>query len=149
MGVPQQADADPVEVVLAWLKNHPQVGDLLGGPDHATGLMEAPWPHLVVGDGTGGDLRDFRWDAELEVAFDLYSHPNGAPGTSAMRKILMRVLRVVADLPEEQVVTDETPVVSRVRPAGTYSWQPLTNGQLRVSSSVYVTIHPPKVVPDP
>lgn len=146
---PQQADADPVAVVLDWLTGHADVATLLGGPEHVTGISETPWPHLVVDEGTGGDLRDYRWDAEYEVVLELWSHPNGAPGKAAMRDLMMRLLRLAADLPDQQTVDATTPVVSRVRPSGTYAWQPLTNGQLKLVAGLYITIRPPSTLPTP
>lgn len=147
MAVPQQADADPVAVVLAWLLAHPEIPALLGGPAHISGVAEAPWPHLVVDDGQGGDLRDFWWDAELEVSLQLLGHPNGAPGKGAMRSLMLRVLAAVAQLPDTQTVTAGVPVVSRVRPSGTYVWAPLANSQPTLLAGVYVTIRPPLVLP--
>ncbi|HEY1177008.1 MAG TPA: hypothetical protein VGF17_12695 [Phytomonospora sp.] len=143
MTVPQQADADPVEVVLDWLRGDPEVLDLLGGPEHLSGIPEAPWPHLVVGDGTAGDLRDFRWDAELEVTLNLYGAPDGAPGASAIRRLLYRIAARAAALADEQAVEVTTPVVSRVKPSGRDIAQALSNGQPLLSLGVLVTIRPP------
>lgn len=149
MDFPQQGDADPVAVVLDWLTGHPDVATILGGTGHVSGVAEDPWPHLVVDEGPTGDMRNYEWDAEYEVTLELRSHPNGAPGKAQMRDQLVRILRIVRALPDEQVVTDTTPVVSRVRPAGVYSWQPLTSGALTVRASVYVTIRPPLRLPAP
>lgn len=147
MVTPTQADADPVAVVIDWLKGAPEVGVLLGGPERVSGQSEAPWPHLAVFDGPGGDLRDMRWDAEYEVSLELTGSPDNVEGDAALRRIMLGILAVVAHLPEEQVVYATTPVVSRVRPSGTYGWADMPSTQRRITSGVYVTIRPPSVVP--
>lgn len=141
--MPDQADADPVSVLLDWLRAHPEAQDLVGGPEHYSGIMEAPWPHVVLSDGPGGSLRDLTWSAEPEVNVEVYSAPNGAPGSAELRRILVRVLRICRNLSEEQLVDFFTPVVCRVRPTGGYQMQTLTNGQLRCSAGLLVAIHPP------
>jgi len=141
--VPDQADADPVAVLLDWYLNDDEALDLVGGPDHFSGVLEAPWPHVVVGEGPGGSLRDLRWTAEPEVTVEVYSAPNGAPGEAAMRRMLVRLLRIAAGLPELQLVDVVTPVVSRVRPSGSVVTQQLTNGHLRSAAGLLVTIRPP------
>lgn len=148
MTVPQQADADPVKVVIDWLKAHP-VASALGGPEHIGPIKEAPWPHLVVSDGVNGDLRTMRWDAELEVVLDLYGDPTGAPGPAAMRRLMMRAIRAVADMPEEQEHDGTTPVVSFVRPGGREVDEVRGNGQPWLSMSLTLTIRPPSRLPTP
>lgn len=36
------ADADPVSAILAWLQEHPEAADALGGPGRVSGIAEAP-----------------------------------------------------------------------------------------------------------
>ena len=50
--------ADPIAVVVAWLKQHPTIAAEFGGDAHVSGLNEAPFPHVEVAAGPGGDLRD-------------------------------------------------------------------------------------------
>lgn len=148
MTTPQQADADPVAVVLAWLQNHPEAERLLGGPGHVSGVEEAPWPRLIVDGGVGGDLRTFTWDAEHEVTLTLVGDPTGAPGKAAMWSIALRILRLVADLPDQQEVDEYSPVVSKVRPSGVAVYQPRQNGQPAYNFGVFVTLRPPLLLPE-
>lgn len=151
MAAPQQADADPVVAVLNYLRAHPDLPDLLGGPatDHVSGIYEAPWPHLAVEGGNGGDLRDLRWAAEHEIALTLFGHPNGAPGKAAMWKIAMRVLAALKQMPDVDVTDPTVPVVSEVTPSGVATYRPMSNGQPAYTFGVMVTIRPPRVLPDP
>lgn len=148
MTVPQQADADPVKVVIDWLKAHP-VASVLGGPEHVGAIKEGPWPQLVVSDGVNGDLRDMRWDAELEVVLDLYGDPSGQPGPAAMRRLMLRAVRAVADMPEEQTSDGTTPVVSAVRAGGREVDEARGTGQPWLSMNLMVTIRPPSRLPAP
>lgn len=151
MVAPQQADADPIVVVLEWLRGHPQIETLLGGPglDHVSGIEEAPWPHLVVGEGAGGDLRDLQWAGDYEVTLELVGFPDGRPGKAAMRKTALRILRLVADLPEQQPADETRPAVSRVRPSGVALYQARTNGQPTYQFGAILTVRPPLVLPAP
>lgn len=143
---PQQADADPVVVVLEWLQSLPAVTDLLGGPNHLSGIYEDPWPHLVVDDGNSQDLRNLLWEAEWEVDLALYGAPNGAPGKAALRAMALRIMQAVADLPEQQQTGPTVPTVSKVRPTALV-YQPLSSGQPRFNMSVALTISPPRELP--
>lgn len=139
---PRQSDVDPVVVVLEWLRAHPAVTDLLGGPEHVSGIYEDPWPHLVVDDGNTQDLRDLRYEAEWEVELQLYGAPNGAPGKAALRRTAVRLMEVVCDLPEQQATSPYLPVVSRVR-ATALVYQPLSSGQPVYNMSLAITVRPP------
>lgn len=145
MATPQQADADPVEVVIEWLESHPVTTDALGGPDHISGALEAPWPHLIVTDGAGGDLRLLQWDAEYEVSLELVASPEGM-SESEMRRTLMRIIAAVAELDDIDYTDPTKPVVCGVRGSGVTVWQPLANGQQKLIASVYITITPPQIV---
>lgn len=143
MAAPDLAAADPVAVVLAWLKDHPVTTEVLGGPEHVSGILRAPWPHLQVTEGAGGDLRGLVWDAEYEVSFELYGSPEGHPGKAAMRAQAVRLLRAVLDLPEEQQIDPGVPVVSDARPSGVFAYTPTTVGQPRWTFGAFVTLRPP------
>lgn len=138
-----QSDADPVAAALGWLRAHDVAVDVFGGPEHVSGLTEAPWPHLSVSNGTNGDLRGGVWSGEHEVELEVVGSPDGAPGKAALWRAAMKTIRALVDMPEQayQSVTD--PVVSFVRPTGVAIWAPMSNGQPRYITSVMVTIHPP------
>lgn len=143
MASPDLADADPVAVLLAWYQNSQAVADLLGGTGHVSGILEAPWPHVVLSDGHGGSMRDMVWEGEFEVTLETYGSPDGAPGMAALRKIAVRMAKIAAELPEGQVTDPTTPVVSRVKASGVAAYTPLSTGQPRYTTGVLLTIRPP------
>lgn len=140
------ADADPVAAVLAWLAEHPKVREALGGPGHVSGALEAPWPHLRVTAGPGGDMRDLRWATEPEVSLELYGDPGGWPGPAALRRTLLACAVAAAEMPDVPTVPGES-VVSGVRPSGMLIESPLATGQPRWIMGLLVTIHPPTETP--
>lgn len=145
--VPHQSDVDPLAVVLAHLKNHPTITALLGGPEHVSGIHEAPWPHLIVTEGIASDLRQGDWEAEHEVAFQLLGHPTGAPGKAEVRRLAAKVLRVVLAMEDETDPGSTDPVVSKTGPSGGFIWHPTAGGQPTYRFAARVTIHPPAELP--
>ncbi|WP_330335714.1 hypothetical protein OHS33_38700 (plasmid) [Streptomyces sp. NBC_00536] len=135
------ADADPVAVVLAWLAEHPKVTEVLGGPGRVSGAREAPWPHLRVALGPGGNLRDLTWLTEPEVSLELYGDPGGWPGPAALHRIL-KVCAVAASELATTAPIAGRPVVSSVRPSGVLLESPLETGQPRWVMGLLVTLHP-------
>ncbi|MFF7838769.1 hypothetical protein ACFZC6_08135 [Streptomyces ossamyceticus] len=135
------ADADPVSVILAWLQEHPEVADALGGPGRVSGIEEAPWPHLVIGHGPGGDLMDLNWRIAPEVTLEVYGDPGGWPGKAELRRILLRCAKATQDLVEAPHVPGR-PVVSGIKPSGLLVWSPLVDGQPRWLMNLSVTLHP-------
>ncbi|MYW67136.1 hypothetical protein GTY65_24155 [Streptomyces sp. SID8379] len=135
------ADADPVSAVLAWLQAHQSVAEALGGPGRVSGISEAPWPHLLVGHGSGGDLRTLTWATEPEVTLEVYGDPGGWPGKAELRRIILTCAAAATGIPEAPQQLDQ-PVISGVRPSGTLLWSPLVDGQPRWILGLLVTIHP-------
>ncbi|MFB8026021.1 MULTISPECIES: hypothetical protein [unclassified Streptomyces] len=135
------ADADPVAAVLSWLAKHPKVAEVLGGPGRVSGAREAPWPHLRVTLGPGGNLGDLRWLAEPEVSLELFGDPGGWPGPAAMSRIL-KVCAVAATELSEAPQADARPVISNVRPSGVLLESPLETGQPRWVMGLLITLHP-------
>ncbi|MEU5425551.1 hypothetical protein AB0H73_08070 [Streptomyces olivoreticuli] len=135
------ADADPVATVLAWLAEHPKAAEVLGGPGRVSGIAEAPWPHLRVTAGPGGDLRDLTWATETEVSLELHGDPGGWPGPAAMRRTLLICALATAELTEAPPAAGR-PVVSRVRPSGMLIDSPLATGQPRHILGLLVTLRP-------
>lgn len=135
------ADADPVSTVLAWLQEHPVAADALGGPGRVSGLAEAPWPHLRIAPGPGGDLRDLNWAIAPEITLEAYGDPGGWPGQAGLRRILLRCARATQDLVEASYVPGR-PVVSGIKPSGLLLWSPLVDGQPRWVMNLSVTLHP-------
>lgn len=148
--VPEQADVDPVVVVLDWLRAHPKVATLLGDTStHVSGIHEAPWPHLIVGDGVASDLRAGDWEAEWEVAFTVVGHPNGAPGQAELRRMAAKVLSVVLKMPDEMDPGPHDVVVSRALSSGGFVWQPYASGQPSYHFAARLTMRPPDTFAPP
>ncbi|MFB6525251.1 hypothetical protein [Streptomyces sp. NPDC056399] len=135
------ASTDPVSALLPWLQQHPAVTAALGGLDRVSGIAEAPWPHLRVSHGPGGDLRTLTWATEPEVTLEVYGDPGGWPGQAELRRILLTCATAAAELPEAPHRTGQ-PVVSGVRPSGTLVWSPLVDGQPRWIMGLLVCLHP-------
>ncbi|MGW0562951.1 hypothetical protein ACWDZ4_20585 [Streptomyces sp. NPDC003016] len=135
------ADTDPVSVVLAWLAEHPKVQEALGGPGRVSGTREAPWPHLRVAPGPGGDLRNLRWATEPEVSLELYGDPGGWPGPAAMRRTLLVCALAATELPDAPFKPGQ-PVINHVRPSGVLIDSPLVTGQPRWLMGLLITLHP-------
>ncbi|MFK0290737.1 hypothetical protein ACIQU6_09695 [Streptomyces sp. NPDC090442] len=134
-------DTDPVSALLAWFQKHPGVTEALGGPGHVSGISEAPWPHLRVTHGPGGDLRSLTWAMEPEVALEVYGDPGGWPGQAELRRIILRCAAAAAELPDAPHAPGQ-PVISSVRPSGSLLWSPLVDGQPRWLLGLLVTLHP-------
>lgn len=137
------ADADPVAVVLAWLAEHPKVTEALGGPGRVSGIAEAPWPHLRVTTGPGGDMRTLEWATEPEVTLEVYGDPGGWPGPAALRRIALIGALAAKELPDLPAKAGQA-VVSSVRPSGVLIDSPLADGQPRHIFGLLVTVHPPQ-----
>ncbi|MEV8344546.1 hypothetical protein [Streptomyces niveus] len=135
------ADADPVSALLAWLQQSTEAADALGAPGRVSGIPEAPWPHLVIGHGPGGDLRDLRWGTEPEVTLEIHGDPGGWPGKAELRRILIRCAQAAEGVVEAPH-TPGQPVISGVRPSGLLIWAPLVDGQPRWLLNLLVALHP-------
>lgn len=135
--------ADPLAVVVAWLRAHPRIAAEFGGPEHVSGLLEAPWPHLVVSPGPGGDLGDLYWLSSPEVTLEVYDDPAGTRGRAALRRLAMIAAVVCKELADRTDHSPTEPVVSEVRPTGVLAWSPLATGQPRWTLNLGITLRPP------
>lgn len=135
------ADADPVSVLLAWLQQSTEAADALGGPGRVSGIAEAPWPHLVIGHGAGGDMRDLRWATAPEVTLEVHGDPGGWPGKAELRRILIACAQAAQGIVEAPH-TPGRPVINGVKPSGLLVWAPLVDGQPRWLMNLSVTLHP-------
>jgi hypothetical protein len=120
-----------------------------GGVGHISGLVEAPWPHLQVVPGQGGDPRGWRWSRVADVTLRVIGHPNGAPGEAAMESLGLTAVTALIQL-ADRVTPQGEPVVAQVlgagnlAPAGAFGVsQQLTSGQSRWEVTVSLTVHPP------
>ncbi|MFD7334932.1 hypothetical protein ACFV98_02865 [Streptomyces violascens] len=117
------------------------MADALGGPGRVSGIAEAPWPHLRVTHGPGGDLRDLTWATTPEVTLEVYGDPGGWPGQAELRRILLVCAAASMEIIEAPSVPGK-PVISGIRPSGTLVWSPLIDGQPRWLLGLLVTVHP-------
>lgn len=134
---------DPVAEAVAHLKSHPGVLSAFGGAEHISGVVEAPWPHLRVDLGPGGDLGDLLWATTVEVTLEVYDDPAGTRGKAALRALTLTAALALMEL-TDRVPTTGQPVISRVRPSGMVAFTPLASGQLRCTLGMLVTIRPAK-----
>lgn len=134
-------DADAVALTLPWLRSHAKVLSAFGGAEHVSGLREAPWPHLQVTDGVGGDFGNGIGDPLVEVVdLTVWGAPDGSVGEAAMRRLIITACEAMVDL-QFAPYTPGQPAVSRVRVTSINS-QALTNGQRRRIAAVQVTMRP-------
>ncbi|MFJ4988738.1 hypothetical protein ACIP9H_33680 [Streptomyces sp. NPDC088732] len=138
---PNIADADPVSELVAWLQQSPEAAEALGGPGRVSGTREAPWPHLLVGHGPGGDFRRLQWATEPEVTLEVYGDPGGWPGKAELRRILLLCAKAAIARVEAPHVPGR-PVISGIKPSGVLLWSPLIDGQPRWLMNLSVTLHP-------
>jgi len=136
-------DADPVAEVLAHFKQDPLVIDAAGGEDHISGMIEGPWPHVVVSPGAGGDLREAVASMEPDVLVEVIGPADGTIGPAALWRIAMKAVVSAKGMPERDHVAGRA-VVSAVRFTGGLTKQPLSSGQIRWSATLSVTISAPQ-----
>lgn len=137
------ADADAVAEVLTHLKGDTTLLASFGGsPANVSGLPEAPFPHIVVSPGAGGDLRELLASHEPEVLLEWYAPGDGSIGSADLWRVAMRTLTSLKQMPE-RVQPAGRPVVCDVRVTGGLTRTPLESGQLRWQATVNVTIAPP------
>ncbi|MER6616266.1 hypothetical protein [Streptomyces xantholiticus] len=135
------ADADPVSAVLAWLEQHPKVVEALGGPGRVSGIDEAPWPHVKVTHGPGGDMGRLEWATTPEVMLEVLGDPGGWPGKAELRRMALVCAVAAKELPDMDP-QPPGPVISGVRPSGLLIWSPLATGQPRWLLGLLVALHP-------
>lgn len=138
------AAADPVAVLLAWLRGHASVLAEFGDPARISGRNETPYPRLMVMPSPGGSDGDLRWILDGEVSLTTYGEFDGTPGQAALRRMHYTALGAAAELPMSRFTAGQ-PVVSAIRATTAAYWapEPLT-GQPAWRSTLLLTIHPPR-----
>jgi hypothetical protein len=134
------AAADPLPQVLAYLQAHPDLTDALGGPGRVSGLMEAPWPHLTVTPGPGGDMRRALWETVTSISLEAYGDPSGFPGIARVRQLVLLAVAATVEMPE--LAPPGPAVICHVKPSGALAYAPLETGQPRWTAGILVTSHP-------
>ena len=140
--------ADAVAIVHEWLRDHPDTLTILGGPEHVSGLPEAPWPHLVVSAAPGGNPRDFVWSSEQAVNLEVCGSPDGSPGQASLWRKAVQLAQRTKQLVDLEVDTTD-PVVGRVGFSGVVNNAPTSAGQPRQTLGLLVVVHPPVSQPIP
>jgi hypothetical protein len=134
--------ADPVAVVLSWLRQHSRIISEFGGPEYLSGLNEAPYPHVRVAPGPGGSDRGLRWLIAPEVLIEVYGSQAGEPGSAELRRLLYVVLTATKELEARQPAPGE-PVVTAVNSANNAISSPLVApAQPRWLAAIQVFLHP-------
>ena len=128
------SDADPVAEVLRAVR---AAAADVGVPDasHVSGIIEGPWPHIVVSPGPGGDLRDARAVIEPDVLVEVVGPADGTIGPAALWRIAMKCVLLAKGLPERDHEPGR-PVISDVRFTGGLAKQRLSSGQTRREGSL-------------
>ena len=134
-------DADSLAEILTWLKDHPEVQAAFGGPEHVTGLVEAPWPHLRVHPTPGIWTGDLRWLIRSEVTLEAVGHPDGRPGQSELRRLLLLAARCARELVDREVTPTQT-VITEIDTSASLTWSPLPGGQPRWVLALKTGAHP-------
>lgn len=131
--------SDAVAETLHHLLNDPDVAAALGGDDRVSGVMEAPWPHVVVSQGGDGDLGLMRGRLVHEVKLELYGPMDHSIGAAELYRIMLVVLTSVADMSERDHPSGHAVVCRSVIVGGVVD-QPLSNGQSRLTGTASVTV---------
>lgn len=132
---------DAIGEVLRWLKQHQRILAEFGGPEHVSGVIEAPWPRLRIAPDASNDLAQLRWEHEAGVLVEVYADPAGTISPHRSWQLIMIALAAVAELPSAPYEPGRA-VVSRVRSTTGLVPQPLSNGQYRWIAGLGVTVHP-------
>jgi hypothetical protein len=144
------ADADAVAVVIDWLGSHDRLTTALtaldigevDGADHISGIPEAPWPHVVVTEGAGGDLGDLRYWSIPEVQIEVFDDYEGSTGEAEIIRIAKIAVMAVRELTERVDVPPGEPVVPYVRATSGLFPEPAETGQNRAVVTLALTIRP-------
>ncbi|MER6830932.1 hypothetical protein ABT352_33400 [Streptosporangium sp. NPDC000563] len=144
MDVTLLADADPVPLVLAWLREHEALATVLGGPGRVGAYSEPPYPRLRVHEVPGGTVGQRSGELLHAVTSCVQLEALGAgadaPGVGALKRIVMVALGAVAELPGQPYVSG--PVITGVRYlAGSGGPMPDIDGRLRWVAKVLVSSH--------
>lgn len=135
-------DCDPVPLALEWLGSRPRVLEEFGGPEHVSGLREAPFPHLTVaagGETTFGRPID---PLDADVAFEVWGDPDGRHGPGLLRRLAVLVCEEMRELLNADHVPGQ-PVVSQVKITRGPHPENQTNGQRRWTFTVSLRMTPP------
>lgn len=137
------ADVDPVSIAVAELTEAAAVLADYGLPDEAvSGLNEPPYPHLRVAASPGGDSGRLLWSVSGEVVLQAWAHPDGRPGSEALRRLLVAAAEYLCRAADRPHVPGR-PVVTDVSTIGSprESPDPATD-QLCWAITLLITAHP-------
>ena len=131
--------ADPVAEIIWHLSNDEKVSEALGGPGRVSGQPEAPFPRLVVTIGSTGQLIQLQSFIGHEVTLQLYGPMDGSVGSAELWRILMVILHSITRMPERDHPPGR-PVVIQARVQGGTPTQPLSTGQLRYTTTIFIKL---------
>lgn len=131
--------SDPVAEVIWHLKQDPAVEEALGGPGHVSGEPRDPFPHVVVKIGSTGQLTQMRATIGHEVTVELHGTMDGSVGPAELWRIFAKVLTAISRM-DERDHPPGRPVVHNSRVQGGTPDQPLSTGQRRYTSTVFIKL---------
>ncbi|XTZ13928.1 hypothetical protein ACQSSU_20740 [Micromonospora echinospora] len=137
-------DVDPVAIALSELRAATAVLAELGpeGAAHVSGLNEPPYPHVQVRSSPGGDDGRLLWTVVGEVAVLAWAHPDGRPGSAALRRLLYLAVTHLVRAADRPHVAGR-PVVVDAYAVGSGRFQPdRASGQLCWAHTVRIVAHP-------
>ncbi|MEU4703394.1 hypothetical protein [Nonomuraea dietziae] len=133
--------ADPVPVILAWLRAHPAVTAALSGPDRVGAYSEEPYPRLRVSDVPGGVDNYLTRLVGTRIQIEALGSMDGGPGKEELRRILYVGLAALGELPAADPAP-AGPVIVSVRPAQAGGYVPEADRRPRYLAQATVWSHP-------
>lgn len=131
--------SDPVAEVIWHLKQDPTVEEALGGPGHVSGTPRDPFPHVVVKIGSTGQMEQLRSTIGHEVTVELHGTMDGSVGPAELWRIFMVVLTSITRMADRDHPAGR-PVVHNSRVQGGTPDQPLSTGQRRYTTTVFIKL---------
>lgn len=117
------AAADPVPVLLPWLRANPIFNETVGGPEHVSGAVRDPYPHIVITDSPGGGPSDGYYSHDPELLLQAVSSPDGTPGKYELRRLLVITAGLLCAYPDEGITSNRA-VISNVRLSSPFVYVP-------------------------
>lgn len=140
------ADADPVPVVVSYLRGRADVLAEFGDPARVGKENVPPYPRLRVSNPPSGSDRFLGRLVAPVVRLECLGDLDGTPGAEALRRGLYVALGAVADLPAHTPGPGE-PIVTYVESSAAGGEVPTTGGQPRWLADVRVYLCHPDTVP--
>lgn len=140
------ADADPVPVVVSYLRGRADVTAVFGDPARVGKENVPPYPRLRVSNPPSGSDRLLGRLVAAVVRLEALGDLDGTPGSEVLRRGLYVALGALAELPERTPGPGE-PIVTYVAANAAGGESPAGGGQPRWLAEVRVYLCHPDTVP--